>query len=545
MKSFTTLSKLSSQFFLGCTPLCKPSEIKDWEEDYFQAHSRSSSLQEGAVNLMHQVGKLMAERILLERSPPFRAAVVLVGPGRNGGDGFVVARHLCQAGVSVTVIEAKRLEEDSGDVDRLSIDPVREQIAREFENQKGCSWIVVQDELSEEVAKRVFTSAEVCIDALLGVGQNLNNSLRGSIANLCRASNEYCDSKSCFRVSLDVPTGVDANSGAVHVDAFRPSLTLTVGMFKRGFFQAPAINVMGKLEIIPVPIFTRSAIANATTLLVNNNIRSIYPFPPANSHKGMLGSVLVIGAVSQYLGASILACHAAISSGAGRVIILVDNETRIRLAGLWPEVIVQESSNCPLSVPEDLLNPKTSLVVGPGLGVGRMTVDDIVELVKKAQKNDSAIVIDADALTILSQGNGLSPMLPLNGRVVATPHPGEAARLLKVSVEEINRDRYAAARSLAELLGCVVILKGQGTIIDDGLVAMVCTAGTSALSTSGTGDVLAGIVAALMARGLSSLEASVLGVNLHGSAGLLASGGRACIRASEVIETLPRLVFGG
>jgi len=278
------------------------------------------------------------------------------------------------------------------------------------------------------------------------------------------------------------------------------------------------------------------------------------PPRPAESHKGTFGTVLVVGGSRGMAGAAALAGRAALAGGAGLARLAVPDRILDTVAAL-----AAPCTTLPLACsPAGRLHPRAAvevlraladadvLALGPGLGCDSdttMFVRGVLENIG-TETADRTVVADADALNCLARIGGLAALSSRPGTMVITPHPGEAARLLRCSAQDIQGDREAAASRLAES-GAVVLLKGQGTVVTDGRRLCVNTTGNSGLATGGTGDVLTGLIAALLAQGLSGFDAAVLGAHYHGLAGDLAARrkGEAAMTAEDVLNCLPEALL--
>ncbi len=455
-----------------------------------------------------------------------RQALVLCGPGNNGGDGFVVARHLADWGYLVTVAllaPASRLKGDA----RTSFEIMRRFPVRLVEAADG-------------VDPALFAQVEgqgVVVDALFGTG--LERPVSGPYASAIQSANGL----SCLRVAVDIPTGVCSDTGRILGCAFRADLTVTFGAAKIGHFSYPGRAYCGHVEVVDIGI-PRTAVEEAPGALLLDPRLVAHRFQPRDpeSFKNRYGHLLVVGGLSGKAGAALLAAQAAIRCGAGLVTVATDRDAQAHLEGRIPEVMVEGPLTVGDHVAYDeaalaaLLGGKTALAVGPGLST-RTGCD---RLLSRLLDEDLATVLDADALNLLAPLRA-----PLPARTVLTPHPGEAARLLSCATAQVQSDRVKAASLLAQRAGCVVVLKGAGTVVaaPDGRLAL-CPTGGPALATAGTGDVLTGVVGALLARGEDPWEAACAGVFVHGLAGDIAARhlGEHSVGASDVIARLPEAI---
>lgn len=456
--------------------------------------------------------------------------LVLCGPGNNGGDGFVVARHLADWGYSVTAMLLAPPERLTGDArttyDILTRFPVRIE-------QAGAS---LDPALFDAVA-----GDGVIVDAMFGTG--LERPVTGPYAEAIRLAGRGCG----LRVAVDLPTGVCANTGRVLGCAFRADLTVTFGAAKVGHFSYPGRAYCGHVEVVDIGI-PRAAIDEApgAVLLDPRVVGPAFAPRDPQAFKNRFGHLMVVGGLSGKGGAALLAALAGVRGGAGLVTVVTDREAQAHLEGRIPEIMVEGPLEVTASgevrfAEQDLavlLRGKTALAVGPGLST-RPGCDRLVE---GLLETGLPVVLDADALNLLAP---LAKSLGVRGPVVLTPHPGEAARLLGRTTAEIQEDRVRAARDLVERSGGVVVLKGAGTVVaGPGSRLALSPVGGPGLATAGTGDVLTGLLGALLARGEDAWDAACAAVFVHGLAGDLAAEelGEHAVGASDVVDRLPEAI---
>jgi hydroxyethylthiazole kinase-like uncharacterized protein yjeF len=465
-----------------------------------------------------------------------RRVHVLCGTGNNGGDGLVAARYLHNAGARVHVFLI-------GQAERLRDEP--EQFYRVLLSM-GCK--ITRVETVNERVLFVLDLADLIIDAMLGTGAK--GSLREPLATLVQAVNEA----SKRVLAVDVPTGVNADTGEVTDSAIRAECTVTFGLPKLGLLLYPGAEYAGRLIVddIGFPkthLAWRSDDMPERMWMSAEYVSTLMRVRHPNSHKGDYGRVLVIAGSAGLLGAGELAARAAARCGAGLVTwggphslwsTMAAKVTEVMTLG-FPETErgylgLQAASTIVTALPD-----KDVLALGPGIGRHESTVSLVKDVLAEAS---IPVVIDADALFALAASE-TQPVKPSQAAWVLTPHPGEAARLLGCTVAEIERNRPAAARRLAERFGCVVALKGVPTLVTDHVerVLYINTTGNPGMATGGTGDVLTGMIAGLIAQGMSPLKAAVAGVYLHGRAGDIASlTGQTGLIAGDLLDAIPRAI---
>jgi NAD(P)H-hydrate epimerase len=418
--------------------------------------------------------------------PRARKFAVVCGPGNNGGDGYVMARLAHAAGFSVRVIGVSTPDKLTGDA---------------LTAYKDCQAAGVP---VTPFSADALTFADVVVDALLGTGTE--RQVEGDLARAIAAVNAC--GKPCL--SLDLPSGLHATTGAVMGDVIRAHSTITFVGLKSGLFTGEARDCTGTLyfDALGVSPATGSKINPYARRIVPESLPALTAARERGSYKGNFGHVLVVGGNPHMPGAARLCGQSAYRAGAGLVSIATHKANAVTLNVNGPELIVY-----PASTPKDLkpLVEKSDVIaVGPGLGQSAWSKT----LVKSLFNVKKPMVVDADALNLLAH---MKIKLP---RAVLTPHPGEAARLLNKSVHAIEADRYGASQAIAKKYQCVCILKGAGTVVASAEGELwVCDRGNPVLATAGTGDVLTGVIAGLLAQGFSTLESACAGVLLHATAG--------------------------
>ncbi|GAB4251096.1 NAD(P)H-hydrate dehydratase [Deferrisoma sp.] len=473
--------------------------------------------------LMETAGRGVV-RALLDRfaAEAGRGPVVVVcGRGNNGGDGFVVARCLKNYGLDAVAVLL-------GSRDRVGGDAAVHLGA--FLGSGGCL-VEVTEGCEAEAAARVRGAALV-VDAVLGTG------LRAEVQGLAARAIGWMNEAPAPVVSVDIPSGVDSDTGAVRGAAVRADLTVTFAWPKRGHFLFPGAGLRGELAVVDIGI-PRSGVGRVgpeVALIDPEDLAGLVCRPP-DAHKGTLGHVWVVGGSRGKTGAPGLAAVGALRAGAGLATVASPGGLGIE-ARLPLEVMthpVDEGPDWPAGAWETLAGePADAWVVGPGLGTGENAGRLVGALLERAE---SPCVVDADALNLLAAAG--TPRLGPDR--VLTPHPGEAARLLGRSTAEVQADRVGAAKALVERTGAVVVLKGAGTLVAaPGERVWLVAAGNPGMATAGTGDVLAGVIGALLARGLAPSDAARLGAWVHAAAGdAAAAAGVEGRMAGDLLARLP------
>lgn len=455
-----------------------------------------------------------------------RVAVVC-GKGGNGGDGFVVARWLKRAGHRVEVFLLAAPDELRGDP-ALKL--------REME-RRGLRARVVED---PAVLARALPAAQLVVDAILGTGA------RGEPSALIAAAIEHVNASGRPVVALDVPSGLSADGAPPEGPVVRATLTPTFAGLKRGLVGGAGVTLAGRVVVVDIGV-PRAAIERgvATFELEREDVARHFPPRPRDNHKGSYGHLLVVAGSVGKTGAAALAARAAMRAGAGLVTVATAASAQPVVAALLLEAMtepVAETAARTIALKArdalyELAARRDAVALGPGLGL-----DEDTQALARALVFDfeQPMVVDADALTALA--GHLDRLRGARAARCLTPHPGEMARMLGVSIADVQRDRIATARQFATAWETPVVLKGATSVIGlpDGTVLLNPT-GNPGMASGGTGDVLSGVLGAFLARGLEPAAALAAGVYLHGLAGDVAAErlGQESLVAGDVIEALP------
>lgn len=452
-------------------------------------------------SLMERAGAAVFAELRLQ-FPDVASMVVLCGTGNNGGDGYVISRHGREAGISVMVIQ-------SG--------PPKTQDAKAMAARAEAAGVAFSG------WKGLLPEADVYVDALLGIG--LTSAVKGELAEMIAALNQNCQV-----VAVDVPSGIDADTGAVRGVAVRAALTVTFIAYKLGLLTGEGASCTGKLVLkplrLPADCYPDTGVAE---YLSDADIR--FPQRQRNSHKGNFGHVLIIGGDEGMGGSVMMTAEAALRSGAGRVTLLTHPDHVTALLARCPEVMVRGVDE---QTPIDrYLDSASVVVIGPGLG-RRPWGQRLWSLV---QNSPHPLVVDADALYWMAQA-GLK-----KDNWILTPHPGEAAMILDSTIAEVQENRQNAAQMLLARYGGLSVLKGAGSLIisKDGL--SLCPAGNPGMATAGMGDVLAGVIGGLAAQFGASHRTVCQSVLVHAVAGDRAAvQGQRGLLATDLLPHVRELV---
>jgi hydroxyethylthiazole kinase-like uncharacterized protein yjeF len=483
--------------------------------------------------LMENAGRT-TYRILRREFPHLQGEVAVVaGRGNNGGDGFVVARYLANAGLPVAVFLLGQREGVSGDA-RVNLEVLA---------HLGVAVKEVLTETDLNPALHRLTKAGLIVDALLGTG--LNSPVKGLMAAMIDRINHLRPRV----LAVDIPTGLSADTGEVLGVALKAEVTVTYGWPKLGQVLPPGRDYVGRLWQVDISIPPTLARDLPLELAEARDLRALLPPRPFGSHKGTFGHLLVLAGSEGKTGAAAMTCEAALRAGAGLVTLGIPASLNDIL-----EVKLTEAMTLPLPEAAEaralgalahtpimkFLDGKMTLALGPGLGTHPETRDLVRRLV-----HDLAcpMVIDADGLNNLA--GDTAGLTDGPGPRILTPHPGEMARLVGLATPEVQARRLDLARETAARFGVTLVLKGAQTLVaaPDGRASLNST-GNPALASGGTGDVLTGLIGGFLAQGLAPWDAARLGVFLHGLAAdyFVAHHGPRGMIAGDLLAVLPQML---
>jgi len=483
--------------------------------------------------LMENAGRTTYQ-ILRREFPDLQGEVaVLAGRGNNGGDGFVVARYLAQAGIPVAVFLLGQRDRVSGDA-RVNLDilPHLGIVAEE---------VLTEDDLKGAIHR--LARAGLIVDALLGTG--LNSPVTGLLAALIQGVNHLRTPV----LAVDIPTGLSADTGEVLGVALKAEVTATYGWPKLGQVLPPGRDYVGRLWQVDISIPPDLARAAPLELAEARDLRALLAPRPFASHKGNFGHLLVLAGSEGKTGAAAMACEAALRAGAGLVTlgipaslndILEVKLTEAMTLPLPEAAVARALGQTALRPIRQFLGDKSTLAVGPGLGTHPETRDLVCRLVRDLPQ---PMVIDADGVSHLAADSGC--LKGAAGPRILTPHPGEMARLLGLTTAKVQARRLDLARETAARWGVILVLKGAQTVVaaPDGRACLNST-GNPALASGGTGDVLTGLIGGFLAQGLNPWDAARLGVYLHGLAAdfFVSRYGPRGMIAGDLLTVLPQML---
>jgi hydroxyethylthiazole kinase-like uncharacterized protein yjeF len=491
-------------------PICSIADIRAIETHAQSSHThRVAGSGDGETTLMARAGRAvaaLASRVAGDRS---KAILVLAGPGNNGGDAYEAAAVLKQQFFRVVLVavgDPAKLPEDAARARRKWLDAGGEILAEPPPVQ---GWAMI-------------------LDGLLGLG------LAREPEPAIRALIDYANAQRCPVIAIDVPSGLDAQTGNVPGQAVRATHTLSFIALKPGLLTGGGPDHCGLISVDTLGLDTAGLAKDCGWVADPAHFSALLKPRPRKFHKGDAGSLAVIGGGNGMCGAPLLAGRAALRLGCGRVYVGMLAQDAPGIDFLMPELMLRH--------PDEVLGlDLDAVVIGPGLGRSERALALLAAIVA----SELPCVLDADALNLLAEDRDLRQACARRqADTLVTPHPGEAARLLDCSVSDIERDRLEAAGRIAELLGAQVVLKGAGSVIRSGSRLFINRTGNPGMASAGMGDVLAGMLGALLAARLPGDAALVLGTCLHGAAAdsLAASGnGPVGLTAGELPDAARRI----
>ena len=462
------------------------------------------------VVLMENAGVRIVEEIVASAGVNSRV-LVLAGGGNNGGDGFVVARRLCDLGFDLLLCLVVPPERVKGDA-RIHFDVYK---------NRQLPFVYLNEHTLERV-RYEMNQADVLVDALLGTG--VGGPLREPFGSIISMMNEYAGKK--FIISVDIPSGVNSDSGRVDGTAVKATKTVTFVFPKRGFFLQDGPRYVGEWKAVDIsvpPSIVKDLGLTLPQIITETFVKDSVPERVKHGHKGTFGHVLVLGGSKFYVGAPIFSAKAALHSGSGLVTLAVPES-------IYPMAAAQNPESLYLPLPDanghfskesvSLLQPSLEqfkcIAVGPG--ISRFPGGEVWMKSLLSSLTTQPLVVDADALYLLR--NELEMVRHYKGNVIFTPHPGEMASLVNKTVKEVEEDRIGMAKAFAKEHGVYLLLKGHRSVIasPDGDV-YINPHGNDALGKGGSGDVLTGMIASFLGQGASPVKALIAASYLHARAG--------------------------
>ncbi len=477
-------------------------EVKQIEADHAKSHNGH------CFDLMQKAGKSVFDYIVRECGDA-KEVWVFCGKGNNGGDGYIVASLLLENGIKHRVF-ATGIPHEGSEASFAYELYVKQGGSVEYELPNSG---IVSDGTSDIIH---VSKPDLIIDALLGTG--IESAPNGITAKWI----SYINKLDTYTVAVDVPSGVSADTGCVHGMCVCANATVCMLALKPGLLTSDAVDFVGEVEFASLDvdtsgyheILTESSYKSPLPIFQVgfDDLQSELPLRLPSYNKGDNGKVLIISGSRGMGGAAIICGNGALRSGAGLVKIAMDSSNVSSMLSVRPELMSVDIDDEQAVV--NAISWSDAIAIGPGLGVNDRTAK-LISLLNDVE--DQNMVFDADALNVLST---FEQDYYRENRIL-TPHPGEAARMLNISADEVNADRLLACYKLQQKYGGVVLLKGPGTVVCDGKSLTIVNEGAPSLATGGSGDLLTGIIVSLLGQGLSLEKAAVVGAALHGRAGFI------------------------
>jgi len=476
-----------------------------------------AAIQQGIeeLRLMENAGSAAARIIRSKYIVREKSVVILCGKGNNGGDGFVIARKLLDEGANIKIILASGL-------------PATESAAEMFSRLKNTDVEIISLDTEPYIAASIVKNADIIVDCVYGIG------FKGNLPDYLRNIFRLVNSGYAQVISIDVPSGVNADTGEGDADAIKASLTITFTSIKKGLTTPAGAKYCGEIQVAAIGIDEGLLLpyVSDSTEITLDMVKCYFGKRKSDTHKGDYGRLLSFCGSRGMTGAAVLAAKAALRCGTGLVVCAIPASLYPIAAASMPEAVffpLDEDGSGDFAVSSKTLlraqaKKADAVLIGCGLGQGKGAASLVFELLNSTE---CPIILDADGINIISKH--INKLKTVHAPIILTPHPGEMSRLTGLSVPEIQADRTGIAKRFAEETGAVVVLKGDKTVIAaPGMPVLINTTGNPGMATGGSGDVLAGMIAAFVAQGLEPYTAAMCGVHLHGLA-----GDRAALRLSQ------------
>jgi NAD(P)H-hydrate epimerase len=470
------------------------------------------------LQLMENAGRSVADEIVA-RFGAGSSVVIYGGTGRNGGDGMVIARHLAARGLSVSYKLV-------GSEDSIS-DPT---VIHNWRALKSLSR-TVKIELCRDSSSLSESDSDVVVDALLGTG------VKGKLRQPILKAVEVVNGSRGYKVAVDVPTGIDSDTGDVLGEAVHANLTVTFHAIKKGLSKAK--EVCGEIKVADIGIPPEAAVFAGPGDVEVSVIRR-----PLEAHKGQFGRLLVIGGNEIFTGAPTLVGLAAYRTGTDLVFVAAPEKTAQAISSISPNLITIKLPGANLMpthvrILRDQLEKANAIAMGPGLGLNKQTISAARKIIQLVLRLRKPLLLDADALKAL----GVVRKEIFDNSTVMTPHAGEFQAVFGKLPSRDLKARSSEVKAFATRSGSVVLLKGHTDIISDGLSVKLNQTGNPGMTVGGTGDVLSGIVAGLMAQGVGGFRAAVTGAFVNGAAGDLAEQEYGYhLTATDLLDHIPKVL---
>ena len=445
--------------------------------------------------------------------------IVFCGNGNNGGDGLAIARKLILEEKDVCIVIVSKKEKYSEDF-LININ-----ILKKLTN----NFIYIRNIEDIDSLNELSNNYRVAIDCIFGVG--LNRVLDGFYTKVINYINEKWK---CI-ISVDVPSGLNCDSGEIMGASIVANKTYTFEVIKKGFIKYKALSYLGEIELlkIGIPEYVKKINSEKVYILNESDYGKLLRKREKYGHKGMYGKVAILAGSKGYTGAAYISTESCVRAGAGLTTLVTTKYVQDKLSSKLVEAMTANIES--MEDLKSLFKNVNVIAIGPGIDKENKYKDIFADLIKY---KDKKFVIDAGAFNLIKSNSEI--MMGIKERAILTPHPGEMARLIDKSIEYVEENRVDVAKKFAKENKVVVLLKGYNTIITDGECVYINSSGNSKMASGGMGDCLTGIISALLAQGHTAIESALIGAYVHGLAGEFASEGKYSTTASEVMENISR-----
>ncbi|WP_244833965.1 NAD(P)H-hydrate dehydratase [Clostridium sp. BJN0001] len=447
--------------------------------------------------------------------------LIFCGTGNNGGDGLAIARHLIETKKEVIVYIV-------GNIKKLSNEnKIYLNILNNIMEIKNIRNIADTLENYDDVIKEVEQN-DIIIDAMFGTG--LSRNLSQMYVKLIDIINDYGK----YKVSIDIPSGLDCDTGKIYKAAVHADTTYTIENMKLAFLIYNAIEYIGNIKIIKIgiPDKVKRKFSENIYIMERDEYKYLIPCRKIYGHKGNYGNAVIVSGKDSFTGAAFICTECTVRAGAGLTTLITHPNIKNLMSSKLIEAMTMglEDENVIKKI-----KAADSIAFGPGFGFSILEENFLKKVIENSNCN---LVIDADGITILSRNKEL--FTKLKNRTVITPHPGEMARLADTTIESVESDRIGIAKSIAKKYGIVVLLKGYNTVITDGNDTYINKTGNSKMASGGMGDALTGIINALLSQKMSPVNAAVLGAYIHGNIADTIAQSSYIVNARDIISNLPK-----
>lgn len=467
------------------------------------------------IIMMENAALKALKNIGIER---YESYVIVCGTGNNGGDGLALGRHLYAAGKNISVYLVTNGSK------------ISEACSINYNILKNMGIKIKKISNIEDVShlREQIISSDITIDAILGTG--LNRKIEGIYDSVITVINE----NSKDTVSIDIPSGLNSDTGISMGNAIKANKTITFEMYKRGFLNYDSDKYCGEIivESIGIPEFIKEEFHNREFITEKTYIAQNIRKRDKYKHKGDYGRALIVAGSRGFTGAAFIAAEAAVRSGCGLLTLASSEEVQKIISGRITEAMTVNFDDTEEF--NRILRTSNAVAIGPGLGNNHKTysiLKNVIEAVK------GTLVIDADGINVLS--GKVELLQEGKGNIIITPHLGEMSRITGLDIETIRENRIDVAKDFAQRYGVIVLLKGYQTIITDGTTTYVNPTGNSSMASGGMGDCLTGIITSLCAQGLNGFAAASCGAYIHGYIGDKLSENMYSVNASHIINNIP------